>query len=167
MAADIAAALVPALPSSDTAVSPVMVWEQGALRTVETWQYIEGIGDLTAVELYDYFQATPHLELFQQFEDAGIRVTLPAQAPAGSPFAGKSFLFTGGLDHWTRPEAEELVRNLGGSVSSSVPKKLDVLVAGHDAGSKLDKAQAAGVIVISEEEFGTFVRSAQNLVKQP
>ena len=74
------------------------------------------------------------------------------QAGAG-PFAGKTFVLTGTLPTLTREEATAKIEALGGKVSSSVSKKTDSVLAGDDAGSKLDKAQKLGVKIIDEKEF--------------
>jgi len=73
-------------------------------------------------------------------------------APAG-PFAGKTFVLTGTLPTLTREEATAKIESLGGKVSGSVSKKTDFVLAGKEAGSKLDKAQKLGVKIISEAEF--------------
>ena len=79
-----------------------------------------------------------------------------APEPSGETderFAGKSFVFTGALEQFTRDEAGEMVEKRGGKVVKSVSKKTDFVVAGADAGSKLQKAQQLGVTVLSESEF--------------
>ena len=75
-----------------------------------------------------------------------------ARTPDGK-LSGKTIVITGTLKSISRPEAEELVRRLGGSPSSSVSKNTDLLVAGLEPGSKLEKARSLGVKIISEEEF--------------
>ncbi|MDI6741929.1 MAG: NAD-dependent DNA ligase LigA, partial [Smithella sp.] len=70
-----------------------------------------------------------------------------------APLRGKSFVFTGAMGSMGRNEAKEIVENLAGIVHSGVTKKTTYVVAGTDAGSKLDKAKAAGIKIISEEDF--------------
>lgn len=68
-------------------------------------------------------------------------------------FAGKTFVLTGTLPTYKREEAKEIIERFGGKVSGSVSKKTDFVLAGEEAGSKLDKANALGVAVIDEEKF--------------
>jgi DNA ligase (NAD+) len=70
-----------------------------------------------------------------------------------TPFSGKTVVLTGGLAAMSRDEAKTRVRALGGNVSGSVGKSTDLVVAGEDAGAKLDKAKALGVRIIDEKEF--------------
>jgi DNA ligase (NAD+) len=74
-----------------------------------------------------------------------------------SPLAGKTFVFTGGLDHFTRDGAREAVETAGGRVSSSVSKKTSYLVMGRDPGSKLDQARTLGVTILTEVEFANLI----------
>jgi len=76
----------------------------------------------------------------------------------GTKLAGKTFVLTGTLAHFTRDEAKKMIEDAGGKVTGSVSKKTDYVVAGTDAGSKLDKAKELGVAVIDEKEMETLVR---------
>jgi DNA ligase (NAD+) len=89
----------------------------------------------------------------QSLKDAGVvAVPLPAQETS-SPVAGKTVVFTGSLERMTRAEAKARAEQMGAKVAGSVSAKTDLLVAGADAGSKLAKAAALGVKVISEDEW--------------
>ena len=79
--------------------------------------------------------------------------------PAGdSGIAGKTFVVTGTLQRFSREEIEELIKSLGGKAAGSVSKKTDFVVAGEKAGSKLDKAKALGVPVLTEDEFAAMIK---------
>jgi DNA ligase (NAD+) len=112
---------------------------------------VEGIGPSMASEIAHFFGG-PGGELIDRLLEAGVRPREVA-GPAQGPLSGKSFVFTGTLDRITRPEAEELVRSLGGKAAGSVSSKTDYLVAGEAAGSKLDKARRLKVQVIDEAGF--------------
>ena len=70
-----------------------------------------------------------------------------------SNFSGKTIVLTGSLENYTRPELTKILQNLGANVTSSVSKKTDIVIAGTDAGSKLDKAKELGIKVIDEKEL--------------
>jgi DNA ligase (NAD+) len=76
-----------------------------------------------------------------------------SESEEGSPITGKTFVFTGGLQGYSREEAKRLVEEQGGTVTSSVSKRTSYLVAGTDPGSKVDQAKKLGVRILSEEEF--------------
>src|SRR5205085_8773872 len=98
-------------------------------------------------------------ELIDHLLEAGV-VPTEAEPMAEGPLTGKTLVFTGTLSRITRPDAEELVRSLGGKAGSSVSSKTDYLVAGEAAGSKLDKAQRLKVPVLTEAEFQEMARRA-------
>ena len=79
--------------------------------------------------------------------------SLPPRRAGELVFAGKTFVLTGTLPKRTRPEAEELIKKLGGKVSGSVSKMTSYVLAGDEAGSKLEKARQLGVPIIDEKEF--------------
>jgi len=90
--------------------------------------------------------------LVKQLQDLGLRLT-GTRKQRGTKLAGKTFVLTGMLPHLTRDEAKKMIEDAGGRVSGSVSKKTDFVVAGDDAGSKLDKAKELGVKVIGEKEM--------------
>ncbi|MDP2991115.1 MAG: BRCT domain-containing protein, partial [Kiritimatiellota bacterium] len=92
--------------------------------------------------------------------EAGVNLKRTAGAGSkGRRLAGKVFVLTGALEHFSRDQAEQAIRALGGEVSASVSKKTFAVVTGADPGSKLDKARTLGVKVISEAEFEKLVRA--------
>ncbi len=114
---------------------------------------IDGVGEVLAEALIDFFAEEHNREVLQSLKDAGVvAVPLPAQEMS-SPVAGKTVVFTGSLERMTRAEAKARAEQLGAKVAGSVSAKTDLLVAGADAGSKLTKAAALGVKVISEDEW--------------
>mgnify|MGYP001172776433 FL=1 len=85
---------------------------------------------------------------------------MPPKAPKGRGLRGKSFVFTGKLQRFTRSEAESLVESLGGEAHGSVSGETDYVVAGEDAGSKLDQAREKGVRVLDEAAFLRMLKRA-------
>jgi DNA ligase (NAD+) len=116
------------------------------------------IGPKTAASIRTFFGQEGNRDLVRRLALAGVRMEVPEservkpESPA-SPFAGKTVVLTGTLPGRSRDEAKEAIERLGGRVASSVSKKTDFVVAGEDAGSKLEKARALGVSVIGPEEF--------------
>jgi DNA ligase (NAD+) len=99
-----------------------------------------------------------------QLHELGLFIE-PNESGAGIavlPLAGKTFVFTGGLEKTSREEAKALVERLGAAVSSSVGKRTDYVVAGSDPGSKLDQARKLGIRILSEEEFSELVKGSSN-----
>ena len=114
---------------------------------------IDGVGDVLAEALVDFFAEEHNREVLKALSEAGV-VTVPLAAQdTSSPVAGKTVVFTGSLERMTRAEAKARAEQMGAKVSGSVSAKTDLVVAGADAGSKLTKANALGVKVISEDEW--------------
>ena len=127
-----------------------------AAATVEELDDIHEIGLTMAESIHDWFADAGNRELCERLTRAGVRTTLDEKlAPPTTEqrFAGKVFVLTGTLPGMTRDEARELIEANGGRVTGSVSKKTDYLLAGADPGSKLDKANQLGVVVIDEAEF--------------
>jgi len=113
------------------------------------------VGPKLAESIYQFFRRPENQALIERLRKAGLPMKVEAvEGPAGVQiFAGKTFVLTGTLDSLTREEATALIEARGGRVSSSVSKKTSYVVAGSDAGSKLEKAQKLGVAILNEQEF--------------
>lgn len=123
---------------------------------VEETAAIEGIGEKTAESVKQFFTRPENLKVLEKLRNAGLpfQEAVPEKPPATDErFAGKTFVFTGRLEHFSRDEAGELVHERGGVVSNSVSKKTDYVVVGEDPGSKYEKARSLGVRILSEKEF--------------
>ena len=127
--------------------------EKLAAATTEELAAIYDIGLTTAEHIVAFFGQAETTELLSKLKAAGIEPSADEFAPLADTFRGKSFVFTGTLTTMTRGDAEGLVKKLGGRASSSVSKQTDYVVAGDNAGSKLEKARTLGVAVLAESEF--------------
>jgi DNA ligase (NAD+) len=120
--------------------------------TVQDLMLLPDIGAVTAENIVRWFAESQSRDLLQKLVDAGVN-TISKQEKPGDTFAGMTFVLTGTLTKYTRDEASEIIRSLGGKVSSSVSKKTTYVLAGEAAGSKLTKAQSLGIDIISEDDF--------------
>lgn len=114
---------------------------------------INGIGPIVAKSIYNWGKEKENKELIKRLTKVLHIVSEKTSEKKNLPFVGKTFVLTGGIASMSRDEAKEKIRKLGGEVSSSVSKKTSYVVAGTEAGSKLDKARELGVTVLGEEEF--------------
>lgn len=119
---------------------------------VEQLSKIEGIGDIIAQSIHDYFHDEKNLILIEQLKQLGLNPQEKAK-PKSDKLAGKVFVLTGTLQNMTRDEASAIIKSHGGKTSSSVSKKTSYVLAGENAGSKLDKAKDLGVIILTENDF--------------
>jgi DNA ligase (NAD+) len=118
------------------------------------------VGPVVAVSVRRFFTETHNRQVIDQLRGAGVHWHEgETQAVAASAVAGKTFVLTGTLPTLTRDEAKDLIEAAGGKVSSSVSKKTDYVVAGAEAGSKLDKAQELGVAILDESQLRALVNS--------
>ena len=120
--------------------------------TLEQLSQVEGIGGIIAQSIYDYFHNENNLKLLDELKELGINPSAKA-SKVSDKLSGKTFVLTGTLENMTRDEASEIIKSHGGKTSSSVSKKTDYVLAGTNAGSKLDKAQNLGVIILTENDF--------------
>lgn len=124
----------------------------------EEWLQVNDVGPVVVQCLRQFLSESHNLEVIEQLRAAGIAWLEgePQRTAAGS-LAGKVFVLTGTLPALSREEAKALIESAGGKVSGSVSKKTDYVVAGEEAGSKLEKAQALGVAVIDEAQLRTLL----------
>ena len=144
------------IPQVGEATADLLAGEFGSLdrlraATEDELVGVDGVGRSMAAEIRRFFDGQGG-ELIDHLVEAGVRPQ-EAEARAEGPLTGKTFVFTGTLSRMSRPEAEALVRSLGGKAGSSVSSKTDYVVAGEAAGSKLEKAQRLKVPVLDEDGF--------------
>lgn len=118
----------------------------------DTLESIDQIGPVMAQSIYEYFHNPENLKVIQQLINAGVKPA-PPKAKASSALDGMTIVVTGTLEHFTRQEIEQTIKQHGGKTASSVSKKTSFVLAGDNSGSKLDKARQLGVEVIDEAEF--------------
>lgn len=126
--------------------------------SLEDLQKVPEIGPVVAAVVRAYFDEPRNRELVERLRAAGVTMEGPVTIRPGAgaeqgPLAGKTFVITGTLDAMSREDAEEAIQKRGGRVSGSVSRKTSYLVAGRDAGSKLEKARALGVETLDEPAF--------------
>lgn len=114
---------------------------------------VDGIGGIIAESVRRFFDLSNTAHLIGLLRDAGVNLKSLAAASGDGRLLGRTFVLTGTLPNLTRAQATELIEKHGGRVSASVSKKTDYVLAGEEAGSKLDKANKLGVPVLSEREF--------------
>ena len=114
---------------------------------------VDEVGPRIAESIAEFFGEPKNRELVERLRKAGLTFA-GKKKERGTKLAGKTFVLTGTLPHYSRDEAKKLIEDAGGKVTGSVSKKTDYVVAGDDAGSKLDKAKELGVKVIDEKEMG-------------
>jgi DNA ligase (NAD+) len=120
--------------------------------SAEELEEVNEVGPRIAQSIAEFFADEHNRKLVTDLRKAGLTFT-GQKKQKGTKLAGKTFVLTGTLERHTRDEAKNMIEDAGGRVSGSVSKKTDYVVAGSDAGSKLDKARELGVIVIDEEEL--------------
>lgn len=126
-----------------------------ASATEEDLLEIPDVGPVVAHSIVTWFSSEHNKKLIEQLRQEGLNFNFlgSTSKATNSYFSGKTVVLTGTLDSMGRKEATDILENLGAKVTGSVSKATDAVVAGHDAGSKLDKAQALGITVLSESEF--------------
>jgi DNA ligase (NAD+) len=117
------------------------------------------VGPKVAASIAEFFSESANQRIIKKLDKAGVRPTTEKRVLKSQRFAGKSFVFTGGLANRSREEAGELVQQHGGKLSSSVSKKTDYVVVGTDPGSKYEKAKELDVTTLTEAEFEKLLKS--------
>jgi DNA ligase (NAD+) len=149
-------------------IAKVLAREFGSLDEImsadrERLQQIREIGPEISESLMTYWSERHNREVIAQLQKLGVQIA-PGMATGDrrkSTLAGKTFVFTGGLEHFTRDNAQQAVEEAGARVSSSVSKKTSYVVAGRDPGSKLEQARTLGVTVLTEQEFASLIRKGE------
>lgn len=118
---------------------------------------IDGFGLIMAESVTEFFSHEESRELIEKLKACGVNMT-GEETVKENRFDGKVFVLTGTLTAFKRSEASKIIESLGGKTSSSVSKKTDYVLAGEDAGSKLQKATELGVTIISEEDFAQMIK---------
>lgn len=130
--------------------------------SIEELQTIPEIGAIVAQSVRDFFDTPQNRALIEKLRAAGLKMTEERAASSGPlPLSGKTFVVTGKLHRYTRDGIHERIKQLGGRAASSVSKSTDYLIAGEDAGSKLEKARQLSVEVLTEDAFFEMVEAAQ------
>jgi DNA ligase (NAD+) len=132
--------------------------------SAERLDEINGVGPVMAQDIHNFFQTPEARKTIEDLRGFGVKLTQDAKpTPAqvgGTDLTGKTFVVTGTLSRYSRDEIEGLIKSLGGKATGSVSKKTDYVVAGENAGSKLDKARELGVAVLNEDQFDHLVGRA-------
>ena len=131
--------------------------EKIADASVEEMVEVDDIGEITAKCIYTYFHEPANREILHRLKEYGVNTVKEQQSLASDAFLGKTFVITGTLPTMSRKEAQSFIEENGGKVTGSVSKKTDYLLAGEAAGSKLDKANALGIPVLSETDIKNMI----------
>jgi len=147
-----------------THVAQVLAWHYPRLEDLqgasyEDLQAIHEIGPRIAQSLVAFFADPGNRAVLQTLVRGGIHIAAGTPKPRSQAWHGKTFVFTGALQSFSREEAKRLVEAYGGRVVASVSRHTTYVVAGEDTGSKLDRARQLGITVLSEEEFKSLLAS--------
>lgn len=128
--------------------------------SVEELSAIRDVGEIIALKIREFFDDKDNLKEIEKLINHGVEIIEPKEKnfDKNSPFLGKTVVLTGTLESFARADAESIIESMGGKCSSSVSKNTDYVLAGESAGSKLTKAQALGVKIMTEEEFKKLIK---------
>ncbi len=119
---------------------------------------VEDVGEKIAVSVIEYFKSASNRELVKRLFESGVSMEATQKETTDDRFFGKTFVLTGTLPDYRREDAAKIIRSFGGKVTGSVSKKTDFVLAGEEAGSKLEKAQQLGVTIINQDEFKQMIQ---------
>jgi len=122
-----------------------------AKASIENLKKIDGLGEKTAESICTFFVTEENINLIKRLKNIGVKTKEGKKKKM--LLQDKKFVFTGGLSNISRPDASDLVKRMGGVVSSSIGKNIDYVVVGHKPGSKYKKAEKLGLKIINEEDF--------------
>ncbi len=126
--------------------------------TAEELALIDDIGPIVANSIREFFLQEQTIDLIRRLKQAGVNMEHQEEEIVENRFDGKTFVLTGSLDNYSRTEAANIIEKYGGKVSSSVSKKTDYVLAGQEAGSKLEKAESLGIRILTEDEFEEMIK---------
>jgi DNA ligase (NAD+) len=146
------------IPFVGERTAQILADDFGSLDTIahadeETLQQADEVGPKVSQSIQQFFHEPRNRELVERLRKAGLTFTHEIRKKSGGPLAGKTFVLTGTLPNLAREEAKARIESAGGKVSGSVSKKTNYVVAGAEAGSKLDKANELGIPVLGEPEL--------------
>ncbi len=121
--------------------------------TLETLTNIEDIGEIVARSIIEYFEDSDNLNNIEKLFEVGVTINKVESVSENATFTNKTVVLTGSLSNFTRPDLTKLLLSMGANVTSSVSKKTDIVIAGTEAGSKLDKAKELNIRIIEEPEL--------------
>lgn len=125
--------------------------------TVAELSAIEGVGEVIAESIVEWFEVPWHRQIIERWKSAGVRMVSAPRSELPQTLSGLTIVATGSLEGFTRDSVTEAITSRGGKASSSVSAKTDFVVAGSNAGSKLTKAEELGLRILDEEEFVTLL----------
>ena len=154
------------IPTVGKAAAKTLLNQLGArdaLEQADMEQLLAGeeIGEIRAKAIMDFYADPATKEMIARLKEAGVNMQMHRQEGADTVLEGITVVITGTLPSMSRKEAAELIERHGGKVTGSVSKKTGYLVAGENAGSKLDKAGALGIPVLTEEELQKLIEERE------
>ncbi len=125
--------------------------------TIEELLGVDEIGEIVAKSIFDYFNNEQNVQEIRKLFELGVKIIEPIKKQG--IFTGEKFVLTGKLNDFKRDEAGKIIENLGGEILSGVSKSTTIVLAGEDAGSKLEKAKKLGIKIIDEETFKSLIKT--------